>query len=152
MAVGLIQGPLKSMQIFVLISVALDQHLCTQMKVRGFFPWKDKVVFSFHREKGSTNTTLPALLLGQSLLMLLCILISCSSWSLGSLTHAHASILLVLRQNNDAWCFPPHFNVQGVIKSQEHFRKCVCSRRGKIKPFLPKPTVSQGEWHNTLIS
>lgn len=67
MATGLIQGPLKSMQIFVLISVALDQHLCTQKKVKLFFPKRDKVMFSFHREKGSADTIFPALLLGQSI-------------------------------------------------------------------------------------
>lgn len=69
MAIGPIQGPLKSMQIFVLISVALDLHLCTQMKVSFFFfsQKRDKVMFSFHREKGSTDTIFPALLLGQSI-------------------------------------------------------------------------------------
>lgn len=67
MAIDLIQGPLKSRQIFVLISVALDQHLCTQMKVSFFFPKGDKVIFSFHREKGSADAIFPALPLGQSI-------------------------------------------------------------------------------------
>ena len=53
MAIGLIQGPLKSMQIFVLISVALDQHLCTQMKV-SFFPQKGtKSCFPFIERRGA---------------------------------------------------------------------------------------------------
>lgn len=50
-SVGLIQGPLKSMQIFVLISVALDQHLCTQMKVRGFSHKRTKSCFPFIERK-----------------------------------------------------------------------------------------------------
>lgn len=36
------------------------------------------------------------------------VLMSCSSSSLESPTHAHASILLVLSQGNDGGCFPPH--------------------------------------------
>lgn len=67
MATGLAQGPLKSVQIFELISVALDQHLCTQMKVSFFYPKRVKVMFSFRREKGSADIIFPAVLLGQSI-------------------------------------------------------------------------------------
>lgn len=51
---------------------------------------------------------------------------------------------------HDVFCLTV-FSVQEVTKGWEHFMNCVHSKRGKIKPLLPKATVSQCKWHHTLI-
>lgn len=129
MAVGLIQGPLKSMQIFVLISVALDQHLCTQTKVRLFSHKRTKSYFPFV-ERGEAPI-LSSLLCSWDSPSWCC----CASWLVvladpWKVLPMHTPPFFLFRDKgmmHDVFRLIG-FNVQGVMKAQEYFMKCVHSK------------------------